>query len=118
MLLHPENDIDQELADHPTDVLISADINKSNRGFRLKGRETFRIVLITKKAQDGNVSLSPIECIWDGGKELGVSLQALGKVAEFAAKFRLEASRISMDSQSDRKPYRRIITEDVARFMK
>jgi len=117
VLLQPESDMDRELADDLTEVLISAVIDKSDRSLKIEGKESFKRVLTEKKASDGNVCLSSMECVRIAGKEMGLNLLVLGKVGKSATGFRLEVWRLSMDAKADRKPYRKAVTGDVARLI-
>jgi len=117
ILLQPESDMDGELADDLTEVLISAVIEKSNRTYRIEGKESFKKTLMDKKTAEGNVCLLDRECVRQTGKEMKLSLLLLGKVGKAMGGYRLEVWKLSMTSAPDGSPYRKRVPGDLEKLI-
>lgn len=117
VLLLPESDMDRELADDLSEVLISAVIDKSNKQVRVVGKEVFRKTLADKTAADGGKCIESNECIRAAGKEQGVALLLVGKVGKAKDGYRLEISRLSMVDFPDRTPFRKRVPGDLSQLI-
>ncbi|MBM4354495.1 MAG: PEGA domain-containing protein [Deltaproteobacteria bacterium] len=117
VLLQPESDMDRELADDLTEVLISAVIDKSGRAYRIEGKESFKKTLLDRKADDGNVCLASVECVRKVGTEMGLDLLVFGKVGKAMGGYRLEVWRLSTSGGPDPAPYRKRVTGDVGQLI-
>jgi hypothetical protein len=117
VLLQPESDMDRELADDLTEVLISAVIDKSGRAYRVEGKESFKKTLLDRKSDDGNVCLASVECVRKVGMEMGLDLLVFGKVGKAMGGYRLEVWRLSTTGGPDPAPYRKRVTGDVGQLI-
>jgi hypothetical protein len=113
ILLQPESDMDRELADDLTEVLISAIIEKSKRTIRVEGKEGFKKTLVDRTSAGGNVCLKDIACVKKAAEELGIQFLLFGKVGKAANGYRIEVWRLAIGTGSDGKPYRKGITGDI-----
>lgn len=113
VLLQPESDMDRELADDLTEVLISAIIEKSNRSIRVEGKEGFKKTLVDRTSANGNVCIKDMVCVKKTSKELGIQFLLFGKVGKAANGYRIEVWRLAIGKGSDGKPYRKGITGDI-----
>ena len=117
VLLQPESDMDRELADDLSEVLISAVIDKSGRAYRVEGKESFKKTLMDRKTDDGNVCLASVECVRKVGMEMGLDLLVFGKVGKAMGGYRLEVWRLSTTGGPDPAPYRKRVTGDVGQLI-
>jgi hypothetical protein len=117
VLLQPESDMDQELADDLTEVLISSVIDKSNRLYRMEGKESFKKILGDKKAPDGGPCINAVECVRATGKEMALDLLVFGKVGKAMGGFRLEVHKLSMTAAPDRTPLRKRVEGEVDKLI-
>ena len=116
VLLLPESDMDRELADDLTEVLISAVIAESNRGFRVQGKETFKTSLAERTTKTGASCVSEVACVHTAAAELGINMVLFGKVGKAANGYRLEVWRIG-DGAENEKPYREMVEGDVGKLI-
>jgi hypothetical protein len=117
VLLLPESDMDRELADDLTEVLISAVIDKSGKTMRIVGKEVFRKVLHDKKPAKGKKCIDDNECIRKAGKGQKFSLLLVGKVGKAKNGYRLEVWKLSMVDFPDRTPFRKRVPGDLAKLI-
>ena len=113
ILLQPESDMDRELADDLTEVLIAAVIEKSNRSFRIQGKESFEKSLMDTKTEDGQLCLADRECVRKTGKKMKLQLLVLGKVGKAMGGYRLEVWKLSVSDIPDAAPYRKRVPGDL-----
>ncbi len=116
VLLLPESDMDRELADDLTEVLISSVIEKSNRGYRVQGKETFRNSLSERTAKSGGTCVSEVSCVRAAATELGLNLVLFGKVGKAANGYRLEVWLVAAGAEKE-KPYRQRVEGDVGKLI-
>jgi hypothetical protein len=116
VLLLPESDMDRELADDLTEVLISAVIEKSNRGYRVQGKETFRNSLSGRSAKSGAACVSEVACVRTAASELAIDLVLFGKVGKAANGYRLEVWLLAAGADKE-KPYRERVEGDVGKLI-
>jgi len=131
VLLFPESDMDRELADDLTEVLISALIEKSGKSYKVLGKESFKKQLKETLAEGGascldkveqwkkdtNVRLAVPQCVRQVGKARGLKLLVFGKVGKARGGFRLEVWKLSMTDLPDRMPYRKRVPGDLAKLI-
>ena len=131
VLLLPESDMDRELADDLTEVLISALIEKSGKSYKVLGKESFKKQLKETLAEGGsscldkveqwkkdtNVRLAVPQCVRQVGKAGGLELLVFGKVGKARGGFRLEVWKLSMTDLPDRMPYRKRVPGDLAKLI-
>ena len=116
VLLLPESDMDRELADDLTEVLISAVIEKSNRGYRVQGKETFRNALSERTAKTGAACVAEVPCVRNAAAENGIDLVLFGKVGKAANGYRLEVWLLTAGFEKE-KPYRERVEGDVGKLI-
>ncbi len=116
VLLLPESDMDRELADDLTEVLISSVIEKSNRGFRVQGKETFRNSLSGRTAKSGATCVSEVACVREAATEMAIDLVLFGKVGKAANGYRLEVWLLATGAAKE-KPYRQMVEGDVGKLI-
>jgi hypothetical protein len=116
VLLLPESDMDRELADDLTEVLISSVIEKSNRGYRVQGKETFRNSLSGRTAKSGASCVSEVACVRTAASELAIDLVLFGKVGKAANGYRLEVWLLATGAAKE-KPYRQHVEGDVGKLI-
>ncbi len=112
VLLLPESDMDRELADDLTEVLVSAIIEKSQRSYRMKGKESFRSALLERKASSGDLCVKEVQCVRQAAEEMAIDLVLFGKVGKAANGYRLEVWLLAAGSEAE-KPYRKRVEGDV-----
>jgi hypothetical protein len=112
VLLLPESDMDRELADDLTEVLVSAVIEKSQRSYRMQGKESFRSALQERKASSGDLCVKEVECVRQAAVEMAIDLVLFGKVGKAANGYRLEVWMLAPGSEAE-KPYRKRVEGDV-----
>lgn len=116
VLLLPESDMDRELADDLTEVLISAVIEKSNRGYQVQGKETFKNSLSERTTKTGASCVSEVACVRTAASELGIDMVLFGKVGKAANGYRLEVWLLAAGAEKE-KPYRERVEGDVGKLI-
>ena len=117
VLLLPDSDMDRELADDLTEVLISSLIEKSGKGYQIQGKEAFRKTLTETRSKDGSVCLAVTECVRKAGQLQNLDLLVFGRVGKAMGGYRLEVWKLSMTGIPDRIPYRKRISGDVGELI-
>jgi hypothetical protein len=117
VLLLPESDMDRELADDLTEVLISSVFEKSGRKFRIQGKEGFRMKLADKTAADGFVCLNDLNCVRKTGQEIGLELLVFGKVGKAANGYRLEVWKLATRPDGKDRSFRKGVSGDVGKLI-
>jgi hypothetical protein len=117
VLLLPESDMDLELADDLTEVLISALIERGGKDLRIIGKEGFKKTLKEKLSDDGTACYTDIECVREEGKRQDLALLVFGRVGKAMGGYRLEVWKLSLTSAPDRPQYRKHVPGDLAKLI-
>ncbi len=116
VLLLPASDMDRELADDLTEVLISSVFEKSGKSLRIMGKESFSSDVAPIKSAAGEPCLEDHDCLRRIGKEKGLALILVGKVGKAANGYRLEIAKITPEGTAV-KHYRKRISGDIGNLI-
>jgi len=110
ILLLPESDLDQELAEDLNEVLIASLIDKSGKTYRIIGKEVFRKEVGEARLPGGGECLSGtnVECYRKVGVDRSLNLVVVGRVGKAMGGFRLEVTKISTTGIPDRTQRKRV----------
>lgn len=110
ILLLPESDLDQELAEDLTEVLIASFLGKGGKEYRIIGKELFR-KSVSEARLEGVASCAAgfeLECYRQAGKDRGLSVVVVGRVGKAMGGFRLEVFRLSTSGLLDKSQRKRV----------
>ncbi len=110
ILLLPESDLDLELAEDLTEVLIASFLDKAGKTHRVIGKELFRKAVGEAKLEKGGSCTAgfELECYRQAGKDKGLSLVVVGRVGKAMGGFRLEIFKLSTTGMPDRIQRKRV----------
>lgn len=109
ILLLPESDLDQELAEDLTEVLIASLIDKSGKNYRIIGKEVFRKAVSEAQIPGGECTTGfNLDCFRKVGQDKALNLVVVGRVGKAMGGFRLEVFKLSTTGLPDRTQRKRV----------